>query len=342
MSADQLEQIPLAEKVAVLSRPSTYAQDRPTQVEARQTHMAWVFLTDRYVFKLKKPVRYPFLDFSTIALRRHDCEAEVRLNRRLAPDVYLGIEPLTLAVGQELRLGPHGEVVDWLVAMRRLPAELMLDQLLRGDGAEATLVERLGRRLAAFYATARPAALSPETYLMRLHTMLRESWQELARAGYRLPTETVEAALGRELEFLERGRRLLAGRAEDGRIVEGHGDLRPEHVCLAQQPVVIDCLEFNRDLRLVDPADELAFLALECELLGNSEVGERIIGQYAASSGDRPSISLIGFYKSARATLRARLMAAHSLEPGDRPPAVYLERARQYLERALAYTDLFS
>ncbi|HET6467835.1 MAG TPA: hypothetical protein VFG43_05600 [Geminicoccaceae bacterium] len=338
-----LERVPIEDKVAVLSRPASYGQERTERVEVRQTHMAWVFLTDRLVFKLKKPVRYPFLDFATIAARLHDCREEVRLNRRLAPDVYLGIEPLTLTAEGALRLGAHGEVVDWLVVMRRLPAELMLDEVLARGGADMSLIDRLGDRLARFYASAeRVRPSSPDAYAARLRAALRETSAELVRPDYGLPGERVATVVGRQLEFVAREGELLASRLAEGRVVEGHGDLRPEHVCLEPEPVVIDCLEFNRDLRLVDALDELAFLALECAVLGDAEVGARVIGRYRGRSGDRAPERLLGFYESFRATLRARLLARHSLEPGDRAPGFYLERATDYLDRALACAGRFA
>jgi aminoglycoside phosphotransferase family enzyme len=329
-----LEAVPLADKVAVLSRPETYGAERPERVLTLQTHMAWLFFTDRRVRKLKKPVRYAFLDFGTIARRRAACAAEVRLNRRLAADVYHGLAPLTLTDDRRLRLGPYGAVVDWLVVMRRLPEALMLDRMLRAGGPDRARIDRLGAKLAEFYAQAPRAPLTPEAYLDRLRAGLLESARVLRQPAYGLDAAAADAALGAALEFVERFRPMLAARVAAGRIVDGHGDLRPEHVCLEPEPVVIDCLEFNRALRLVDPLDELAYLALECELLGDAAVGERLLARYAACSGDHVLEPLSIFHRCARALLRARLMAAHSDEPGDRPPDHYLHQARAYLDQA--------
>ena len=116
----------LSEKVAFLRRPEAYAS-RPPSVELKETHMSWLFLTDRYVWKLKKPVRYDYLDFSTVEARKADCELEVKLNRRLAPDVYLGVVSLVSDPHGRMQLGGEGQVVDWLVMMRRLPVDRMLD-----------------------------------------------------------------------------------------------------------------------------------------------------------------------------------------------------------------------
>ena len=135
---------------------------------------------------------------------------------------------------------------------------------------------------------------------------------------------------------------LLTERHRSGRIVEGHGDLRPEHVCLEREPVIIDCLEFSRALRLVDPADELAFLALECAMLGEPEAGVRFQRSYEAITGDRPPEQLVAWYTGYRAFLRARLSALHSLEPGARTPQAWLAQADRYLAVAIGYTEAFT
>jgi aminoglycoside phosphotransferase family enzyme len=132
---------------------------------------------------------------------------------------------------------------------------------------------------------------------------------------------------------------MLIDRHRERRIVEGHGDLRPEHICLEREPVIIDCLEFSRQLRIVDPAEELAFLALECAILGEPEVGVRLQRSYEAMAGDRPPEQLIAWYAGFRALVRARLLALHSLEPGPRLPEAWLAQSKQYLDTGLSYTE---
>ncbi len=150
----------LAGKVAFLARPQSYAE--PTQrVDTIETHMSWVFLTDRHAWKLKKPVRQSYLDFSTEAARRHYCAEEVRLNRRLTDDVYLETVPLTVDADGKLRLGPRGGVVDWLVKMRRLPAERMLDRMIRSGSVQVDDVRRIVGTLCRFYRDCRAVRHGP-------------------------------------------------------------------------------------------------------------------------------------------------------------------------------------
>lgn len=326
--------IGLARKRAFLSDPGSYPEGTST-VAVVETHMALVFLTDASAYKLKKPVRYDYLDFRALGQRRRMCLEEVRLNRRLAPDVYRGVIALTDEGAGRLRLGGSGPVVDWLIAMRRLPADRMLDAAIAADSVSPTAIVAVAHLLAGFYRRARVDPVTPAAYRDRLARTLSRDVGELASdpacAG---PARDAAAALR---AFLERDAGLVAARAEAGRIVEGHGDLRPEHVCLTDPPVIIDCLEFEPAFRLVDPADELAFLALECELAGALSVGERCLAETCAKLDDCPAPILIDFYRGCRALLRARLAWLHL---GDVPPAAearWRERTRRYLAAAVRY-----
>jgi aminoglycoside phosphotransferase family enzyme len=326
----------LSAKVAALRTPAPYP-DHPAQVRALETHMSWVFLTPAQAYKLKKPVRYPFLDFSTLARRRQDCEQEVKLNRRLAPDVYLGIVPLTAAAHGALRVNGDGEVVEWLVQMRRLPAERMLDSLIRRRAVREQDIHDLAATLAEVYRQCPRASLTGAEYRGEFATGIDLSRAELSEPVHELPQPLIARLCDAQAEFLHRHAAWFNRRVADGRIVEGHGDLRPEHVCLESRPVVIDCLEFNRHFRIVDPVDELAFLAMECELLGAPRVGEWLLADYSRITRDAPAPPLIAFYKLYRACLRARISIrhVHELEQSDWP--TWRRRAAEYLRLAESY-----
>ena len=347
----------LAATLRLMHDPATYSPTA-TRIEAIETHMSWVFLVDGLAYKLKKPVTYPFLDFGTIDARKADCRAELRLNRRLAPGVYLGASRILRAPDGGLTLvddrgDGHGDggdgdstdsgdrrgaavTVDWLVRMRRLPAERTLDALIRDGRAGAALIAPLGRLLADFYRHLPPADLDPDAYLARLSVQHRASEVAL-RDATGLPAGVVP---GRTLDgiarALDRARTALSARARAGRIVEGHGDLRPEHVFMLAVPVVIDCLEFSRDLRLVDWADEVAFLGLECERLGAPAIGPALRGTVSAALADPVDDPLFDLYGALRACLRARLALAHLGEPQPRTPQRWPRLAADYLQLAQA------
>lgn len=303
-------------------------------MESLETHMACVFLTDRFAYKLKKPIRQPFLDYRTLEARRRTCEAEVRLNRRLAPDVYLGTVALTLEPSGELALAGRGDVVDWLVKMRRLPRECMLDRLIERNAVEADQVRRLGGRLGRFYLVATPVSVAPPEYREGLRRRIRECRSVLAAPDYGLSAARVERIAGELLAFVEASADLLDRRVEEGRIVDGHGDLRAEHVCFDPEPVIIDCIEFRRDFRILDPLDDLASLAVDCERLGADWIGDGVFAASAEVTGDRPTRELRDFYRGLRAVLRGKLAAWHTrdAEAGDRPH--WLELADRYLRLA--------
>lgn len=322
-------------KVAFLRRPQSYPE--PTRrVDPVETHMSWVFLTDAFVYKLKKPVRTSFLDFSTLALRKHFCEEEVRLNRRLAPGVYL--ETVALVEGPAgLSLAGAGQIVDWLVKMVRLPSDGTLDHAIRSGTVDRRDLDHLAARLTAFYRTAASIRMSTEDYLKRFERDVSENLAALGEATGVLPLADVRRIHDAQNAFLHKPDSPLATRARGGKIVEAHGDLRPEHVFLGPDPQVIDCLEFNRAFRCLDPLDELCFLAMECEALGAPAVGNRILQEYCREMRDDPSESLLDFYKCYRACLRAKLSFWHLREPTVREPERWPRQARNYLHLAGRY-----
>jgi aminoglycoside phosphotransferase family enzyme len=327
-------------RIAFLRQPQAYPE-KPARIETIETHMSWVFLTPRHAFKLKKPVRYDYLDFSTVAARKMNCEAERRLNQRLAPGVYLDVVPLVLDSDGEMRLGGQGEIIDWLVMMRRLPAERMLDYLIRTRALEPVDTHAVAEVLARFYRESTPIEIGGEEYLQQYEHKVRMNHDTLADPAYGLPTALVEAVYQAQGQFLMRAPELLEHRATHGRVIEGHGDLRPEHVCVESLPVIFDRLEFNRAFRIIDPADELASLAMECERLDAPQMEPELLGAYRRFTGDYPPPRLIWFYKAHRACLRARLAIWHlrDLERNSWPR--WHAVAGEYLHLAESYQEKF-
>lgn len=325
----------IEDKVAYLSDTAAW-RGHAGPVTRRETHMSWIFFVGETVYKLKKPVRFAYLDFSTLARREAACRAEFALNQRLAPDIYWDVVSLTRA-GDGLKIGGTGEVVDWLVVMLRLdPSRTLEARLAAGDLGGGEL-DRLADTLARFYRHAEPVRLTPAAHLSRWRAALVENRRVLLDPRLAIPPGLVRAALAAQHRFLEQRPRLLADRARRGRIVDAHGDLRPEHVWMGPPVKIIDRLEFSAALRAVDPLDELAFLDLETERLGSPEAGLRLRRRVTAALHEEPPPELYLFYRSYRATLRARLSIAHLLEPNPRTPEKWPRQTRAYL--ALAARD---
>jgi aminoglycoside phosphotransferase family enzyme len=322
------------DKVRFLSSREAYAR-HARAVVVKQTHMSWIFIADDRVYKLKKPVHYPFLDFRPLAAREKNCREEVRLNRRLAPDVYLGVVPLTLEQDGRLEIAGSGDVIDWLVEMRRLPEELMLDHAILAHTIEPDRTGRLDAvvdLLAGFYKTCSPAEISASAYVEQFAREHAINEAVLSDPRFDLDGAEVNDALARVRHGLEDDTAGLEARVKRGFIVEGHGDLRPEHICLSDPPVIIDCLEFSYALRLLDPFDELGYLTLECAMLDAASVGERIFEGCVEALHGLPSPALLDFYWTYRACLRARIALAHLLEPNPRTPEKWVPLARRYLQ----------
>ena len=297
--------------------------------------MSEVFLAGDRVYKLKKPVRFPYLDFSTLARREAACRAELKLNRRLAPDTYRDVVPLVLSE-QGLAIGGEGEAVDWLVVMNRLDDYPDAGSRHWGRASASLAARSTGCRSGAI--------LSPRQCRVHFARRIRRGVMaqprlqspRSSRPALSIPSGSVRYIDAMQRRFLTERAELLTERVRTRHIVDGHGDLRPEHICLGDPVRIIDCLEFNARLRMVDPFDEIAFLCVECERLGAAWAGEYLHRRVMHALHDGHPEELFVFYRCHRATLRARLAVAHLLEPNPRTPEKWLPLARTYLKLAAA------
>jgi len=323
----------LADKIAFLQRGNSYSPHVP-RVTSHETHMSVVFLAGDRAYKLKKPVQFPYLDFSTIERRRLACQAELKLNRRLAPDVYREVAPLVRS-RRGLAIGGDGDIVDWLVVMNRLDENQMLDQIIVGGGLHRWQLDRVVATLVGFYRHAGAVLISPAAYISEFQRSLVYDRGLLLDPRFRLPAGMVRHIEWTQRRFLSERGDLLAQRVRGRHIVDGHGDLRPEHIFLGDPVRIIDCLEFNARLRMVDPLDEIAFLCVECERLGAAWAGKYLRQRFMHLLHDGHTHELFIFYRCHRATLRARLAVAHLLEAAPRTPEKWLPLARSYLRLAM-------
>jgi uncharacterized protein len=324
----------ITEKLAFLRNPRSYAHG-PPRVDIYETHMSYVFIAGTIVFKLKKPVRFPYLDFSTLERREAACRAELRLNRRLARAVYREVLPLMWS-RCGFSLGGEGKVVDWLVVMERLDHALMLDRLIAESHVGAAEIDQVSEKLIRFYRTARRALISPTALQARWRHDIEVNFRILLEQRLGMPAGIVRQIARAQRRYLNMRSAVFDARIRRRWIVDAHGDLRPEHIWLGRPVEIIDCLEFDRRLRLVDPFDEIAHLDVECERLGAAWVGERIRRNFAQRLHDGVPEGLYRFYRCYRAVLRARLAIAHLLEPKPRTPEKWPGLARAYLRIAHA------
>jgi aminoglycoside phosphotransferase family enzyme/predicted kinase len=282
-----------------LGRPEAYPEPRPSRVTQVTTHISWVFLTDREVWKLKRPVDYGFVDYTTLERRRRCCEDEVRLNRRLAPDVYLGVVPVRLGP-QGHGFGPDGDIVE--------------EALLRRGALTRDHLTRLAARLARFFADAAPAPKAGAFGAIREN--VTENAQVEPFVGRFVSRETFDAVRSWQLGVLRRDPGRFRARVEQGRTRDGHGDLRLEHVSFEDtDPLAIDCVEFNERLRSGDVAADVAFLAMELTARARADLAELFLARFALKSDDYDLYGVVDFYAGYRAWVRGKVAAFLAADP---------------------------
>lgn len=303
--------------LAALADPAIYP-DRPRAVTIVQTHISVVCLTDTRAYKLKKAVHLPFLDTRTLARRLHDCREEVRLNRRLCPDVYLGVESL-VATPEGLRFVPETEVglIEPAVVMRRLPQERMLDQMLARHEVEAPAIRALAAQVAAFHARCeRSATITATGAPRRLAELAYANFAECAALrGAELPAGLLTALEAVTRADFARILDRLEARARTGHVVDGHGDLHTRNVCMTEPPAIYDCIEFEPAFRCGDVATEIAFLLMDLRYRGAPELATAFLDEYVRCTEDTGLRDLVPALVRYRALVRAKVAAITSLEP---------------------------
>ncbi len=334
--------MPLAPDIegeATIDQKVAFLSAMPGVSQVIETHMAYVFLTASSAFKLKKPVSFGYFDHRTLSGRATACSEEMRLNRALAGRVYIEVLPLTQADAQ-LTLGGEGRVVDWLVHMRRLPADRMLDVVIAAhQGPSPTEVAALVAHLAHFYRqqqTTPPPAGMYFAHLRREQAVNAANLTELAGHLPGIPVQRIVTDLS---DRIEQAQAHIADREKAGLVIEGHGDLRPEHVCLTDPLVIFDRVETAREMRVVDVFDEVGYLAAECAMLGRPDLVETLLTGLRDAGFAPPVAPLVTTYAMFRLVTRARLSLDHLRDPDPRTPARWIGRTQRYLAEVQRLSD---
>jgi uncharacterized protein len=325
-----------AARIAFLSNPASYP-DHPSSVEVHETHFAWVFLAGKRAYKLKKASHLRGADWRTTEARELACREALRLHRRLSASTYLAVEPIVETPGG-LRIGGTGQVVDWLLVMHRLDERRMLDAVIAAGMLTRRDLDAVLQFMVDFYRSRDPLPFTPDTYVRRLAARMDEALTALRRTGVGLPSDHVEPLANELAAAMQALRPELAERAIARRIVEAHGDLRAEHVWLGPPIQVIDALEVYADLRMLDTAEEIAMLALECERPSSQWAPLYLRDRYRDLASDTLSDQLFEFYMALRATTRAKLAIWHLDDPEQFPdPAPWREHALTAIAAALRH-----
>ena len=310
--------------------------------ELIETHISWVFLGATEVFKVKRPVDVGFLDFTTLEKRREACDAELRLNRRLARGVYIDVVPITVDPSGVHAIAGQGAVVDWAVHMRRLADERRADELLQAGLLERRHIDELAAHIARFHESARcDAETSRHGDVTTIRRNVKENFEQTRDSiGDYLSAEQAHEIEAWQLDMLGNERRFMA-RVDARRVRDGHGDLRLEHVYFETggSITIIDCIEFSDRFRYGDVCADVAFLSMDLAWHGRVDLAERFLAQYARASNDYDLYSVVDFYESYRAFVRgkvASLLATDAEASAGARERARLE-ARRYFVLALAY-----
>lgn len=327
--------------VDAMSRPEFYPH-RPETVDLVQTHISFIFIAGDYVYKVKKAVNFGFLNFTTVQKRRFYCAEEIRLNRRLAPEIYLKTIEIRQGVDGHLHLGQKGRIVDYAVVMKRIPLDRMLIKLLIEGKVGLDLMDSIAARLVKFHRTAetneRINSIGGIKTVKKNHD---ENFDQTPKyIGITITKEKYALIKSYANQFLDKQRTLLEQRVRNHRIRDCHGDLHLEHICLDNGNIVIfDCIEFNKRFRYVDVAAEVAFLAMDLDYRGYPEHARAFIKAYVKHSGDHEVERLTDFYKCYYAYVRGKVMSFRmddrSLNKKDQEEAI--QTAARYFDLASSY-----
>ena len=324
---------------AALLEPGAYPEPT-TRVELVQTHISWVFLTDDFAYKVKKPVDLGFLNFTTLRRRHFYLHQELVLNRRLCPEIYLEVLPI-VAQKQGVRLGGGGQPVDYALKMVRMPQARMMDEVADRGELRREHLDRIIERLAPFYEA---AATGPRINKFGEPGIIHFNHQEnfsrtAALVGEMLSPEIFAGIQAFSLGFLKQRRGLFLRRIKEGRIRDCHGDLHMKNICLADGVYIYDCIEFNPRFRYGDVAADIDFLAMDLDFHGYRELSRYFVDGFARASGDRELVEILDFYKCYRAYVRGNINAFSARDPEQAPEAREQagELARAYFALAGEY-----
>lgn len=341
MATQSIHRKEFEEVLHFLQKPTSYPHN-PQTVQVIQTHISYVTIAPPYVYKLKKPVDLGFLNFSSLEQRRHYCEEEVRLNKRLCTDIYESVLTISRTNG-ELTFGKGAQVVDYVIKMKQLPERYFLDYLLKHKKVSRYHVDQIIDKLLVFYeAQESDEEVASWGQKEKIKLSTDENFEQLRPfANDLIPQSTFNALQYFTDTFFASNTTLFNRRVAQGYIRDCHGDLRLEHINLSPEGICIyDCIEFNKQFRYIDIANDIAFLAMDFEHKGFPELAHYLSNQISQKLADPELITLLPFYKCYRAVVRGKVAAMKSTEPEVSAESRLAARAesKSYFQLALRYT----
>ena len=336
----------LPSTVKALLKSQTYPH-KPQKIELVQTQMSFIFLAGEYVYKIKKPVNLGYLDYTTLEKRHFFCHQELELNRRLCPDVYLAVVPITMSLrgakrrSNLLRIEGQGEAIEYAVKMKQLPQDRMMDVLLPRGQVTLEMVARVAEKLVGFH---RKAETNQKSAAFGRLDVIRQNCDEnFAQTekyiGTSITAEKYQHIKNYTNNFVDSNASLFDKRVREGKIRDCHGDLHAAHVCFTDDICIYDCIEFNDRFRYSDVASEIAFLAMDLDRYQQAGLSRHLVNTYVRLSHDEELLKLLNFYKCYRAYVRGKVESFKLDDPyiPEEEKAKVLTAARSYFQLAESY-----
>lgn len=327
--------------VEALLSPEAYPQDTG-EIGLIQTHISFVFLTKEYVYKVKKAVNFGFLDFSTLDKRRMFCEKELKLNKRLCPEIYLDV--VSINKSDTIKISGTGEAVEYALKMKRLPQERIMTQLLRQNEINKETIEEIAKIVASFHSN---ALTSSKICKFGSLEVIKTNWDEnfAQTKGYIDKTilqtdfQLIQTMIN---NFIEKNKSLFESRIVNERIRDCHGDLHSGNIFVTDKICIFDAIEFNDRFRYSDVAADVAFLAMDLDFLQKPALSEYFIERYVAFSSDHQLIRLLPFYKCYRAYVRGKVVSFRldDLNINGQEKASAISEAQAYFNLAVKYAKI--
>jgi aminoglycoside phosphotransferase family enzyme/predicted kinase len=313
--------------------------DKPAGIEYIQTQMSIIFLTGKYAYKIKKPVNLGYLDYTTLDNRRYFSYQELELNRRLSPEIYLEVIPIKWNQGR-IQLNGEGEVIDYVLKMKQLPQDKMLDNLLMKGNVDDEMIKQVAEKMAVFHSQAMTdSRISSFGSAESVQVNIDENRTQAEKyIGVSLPLWEYQAINEFNRRFMADNLALFQKRAAGGRIRDCHGDMHAAHVCFFEGIQIYDCIEFNERFRYTDVAAEIAFLAMDLERYHRPDLSRIFVDSYIEVSGDNEIRKLINFYKCYRACVRGKVESFKLDDKMIKDKSKALESAKNYFHLAYGYT----
>jgi len=330
--------------VDALMKPQAYGEETG-KIELKQTHISFVFLTKNFVYKIKKDVNFGFLDFSTLEKRHMFCEKELVLNKRLCGDMYLEVVPVCRSADGVIKLNGEGEAVEYAVKMKRIGEDKIMTRLLEEGKVDKVLVDRIAKILEKFHAEAKSGEKVGEFgSLQMVETNWRENFEQTEEfVGKSISQESFSFIREKVQEFMQRNAAFFAKRVADNRVKECHGDVHSGNIFVADRVYIFDAIEFNERFRHCDVASEIAFLAMDLDYKGRTDLSKFFVEKYVQYSGDETLEKIVPFYKCYRAYVRGKVTSFKLNDPNvdTKEKAAAIREANAYFDLAAGYAKQF-